>query len=574
MDSNSPSIKELKYKSKALCNSNEANSKIINITDNNINNNSESEEHNTIENPNNNSDTNSDSDSNSDSNSDKKIKKESKENKFERILEYVFDKFSMGVRIIGPIFAFALTTFVFVVAHTFFNIILMYWENKFGFLIKIPLGLMAIYILFSILFNYFLACLVRPGCLEDLKTSKYYRKNDPLNAVSEEIDLSNLLKNPNNMMQIDVDNSNNTEDNILINDTNNINTVDRLEIKLKLNISNQNKNNTSINNCNIHEASDLLYSTNKNSNGNNNHSNNHSNNNDDNNNNNNNLIDGQSTAELFKEIDNQLGFEDDSEIPSINLLDKEYNLKIPKNNQDYEAIRQNNKILHEMKENKAKEEEIERYYKDKVMEETHDKLQEQLKDCKNCKVPKIVRSHHCQICGYCVFKMDHHCPWINNCVGLNNHRYFILFLTHIFLGTVFINITASPISFSSIKKPVEFTFVTVLCLVGMLILIFFNSWNWFLVLRGNTTIEFWMFKTKSNTKNVIKDFGFNDWRDNIYIVFGTRSLLEAIFIPSYKRLPFSGVEWTKLEYKDFTYDFGELKKEDVALINNNNDEDV
>jgi len=48
--------------------------------------------------------------------------------------------------------------------------------------------------------------------------------------------------------------------------------------------------------------------------------------------------------------------------------------------------------------------------------------------CVVCRGRKQMRSHHCKECGRCVDRLDHHCPWINNCVGLGNQRSFYCFI--------------------------------------------------------------------------------------------------------------------------------------------------
>lgn len=62
--------------------------------------------------------------------------------------------------------------------------------------------------------------------------------------------------------------------------------------------------------------------------------------------------------------------------------------------------------------------------------------------CEKCQLIKPDRAHHCSVCSTCVLKMDHHCPWVNNCIGFHNYKFFMLFLAYALLYCIFITATS------------------------------------------------------------------------------------------------------------------------------------
>lgn len=149
--------------------------------------------------------------------------------------------------------------------------------------------------------------------------------------------------------------------------------------------------------------------------------------------------------------------------------------------------------------------------------------------CKHCRAAKPMRTHHCSVCGVCVLKMDHHCPWMNNCVGHRNLRHFYLFLAHTAAAcALFLRVGWTPLVGPALRTRTEvgaeFLVALVTVLAVLMAAALFVAWNTYLVLTNQTTIEFYGNtcggdrRPRNTCHTRPYDLG---WRENWRQVFGT-----------------------------------------------------
>ncbi|TKY51620.1 S-acyltransferase 15 [Spatholobus suberectus] len=119
------------------------------------------------------------------------------------------------------------------------------------------------------------------------------------------------------------------------------------------------------------------------------------------------------------------------------------------------------------------------------------------KKCDKCFTYKPPRTHHCRVCRRCILKMDHHCLWINNCVGYWNYKAFFVFVLYatmasIYSTVIFISCVLQK-DWDSIKgSSLNIFYVlygTMVMALTMTLLTLFG-WHVYLILHNMTTIEY------------------------------------------------------------------------------------